>query len=1273
MVLTEKAGIQSLALNALNTHTLTFDSAKVYLDLCDPSALDANMKLFEKTMPDSGDVTYDTTNSEVDFKTINGGTASVGVANLSNETTVSATYNRVLLNKYMADLVRDEDNNALTAALNSTTAEIAKVRIALASHFAPVGSSINDYLQSYEQFPAGKEIRFKDAVGDVIAYKAATDALPTIPVGVYTPGTTGTTAKLVFSGVDLSAEPYTVATSTNLTTFKFAGASAASTVQLTVASGVSTFEAGANGAVTGASTAAGNMGLSFASSSSTEAVIDATGRTYGGVALTDLSGTYTAGITASTTPYADIVGTYTAGTGAVKAKLVIQGDLSVAPYNYATSTNLTTFKFAGASAVSNDVQLTVASGVSTFERTATGVVAGASASNGTMALTFEASSATKAVVNSTGVFLAAAKAKLVIPGDLSAAPYSYNTTASALTTFKFAGASAVTTCTLTVASGVSTFEAANVGAVTGATTSGAMTLSFEASSATKAVVDATGKFFTSNWVLSSATKMPELVDTKVPDTYFLGDNSLNGSVIQPAVGYTTALGAYIADEDPDAGKYRSEDIKINGTISAATANFLLRLSSGDGADVFNAATTTEEEVKTVRNGFVKEPTLTSLVASGVGDSISKNVIAGLDGFGAYAETIGFTNANFQAWDDAMVVAQNPNSEVYIYSASNQYRAKTQSHDNTQYAAAKVLAAEKALGSNGPTTVANVELYVGTSTVVVERADAITGWVEVSTIKASELYMRAENNYVPSTKLTSNTFTKDDIVDLAKSKGITLSIDGSGGTIKTLFTEMDEANETTLAENALESYNTGEESILSKVASYALSESLATTAGTTNITKLTGLIMGGASSQVNTGQFTFTDQGCLVAAAIDILDNVNGFAPLANEAVMKAIAKSGLLRKENNQNAFHPLAGIRFGAKSVSSTGNLNDFAVPSKGVSGATWANVGLDEQVNLVGKIYNNIIENSGLNFNAAEKAHLIDDLVEDFVGSSALSAEYLMQLDQYLDQDVKDELLKEKGSGLMRLSAAPLKLSAMITKVNDTTLTIADRKRCLGATRVLAFEFSELNASTTPGTALTAPASNTITSIASIAPKLDAATAKATLETLLEFGGLSQNDLEVFLQAFYDLGLLDNMEMNTLELSAFSPSDFTEALAGVMANEASNLTQYGASANATSNVNEMTASYSNRVRGIALNFMPAMNHPAFNRTVFISDINGTAAADLFNAQMVALDAFSGNERYISPDLAQALTLDGFDDAVLNNGRFLQDVKVGRVIKGSEPTTYID
>ena len=130
----------------------------------------------------------------------------------------------------------------------------------------------------------------------------------------------------------------------------------------------------------------------------------------------------------------------------------------------------------------------------------------------------------------------------------------------------------------------------------------------------------------------------------------------------------------------------------------------------------------------------------------------------------------------------------------------------------------------------------------------------------------------------------------------------------------------------------------------------------------------------------------------------------------------------------------------------------------------------------------------------------------------------------------------------------------------------------------------------------------------------------------------------LEVFLQAFYDLGLLDDMEMNTLELSAFSPTDFTEALAEVMANEASNLTQYGASANATSNVSEMTAAYSNAVRGIALNFIKAMNHPAFDRTAFISAINAAQAADLFNAQMVALDTFSGPDRYVNSDLAQAL-----------------------------------
>lgn len=1268
MVVAEKAGIQSLALNALNTQALTFDSAKVYLDLCDPSALEENMELFAKTMPNSGDVTYDSVNGEVDFKTINGGVAAVLNADLSDVAKVSNAYNLALLNKYMADLVRDEDNSSLTAALSSSAAEIAKVRIALASHFAPVGSSINDYLQAYEQFPAAREVRFKDAVGDVIAYKASTDALPTIPVGVYTPGTASTKAKLVFSGVDLSAEPYTVSTNASaLTAFKFAGATSATTCSLSVIGGNSTIEAANNGVVTGASDVAGNMGLSFASSSTTEAVIDNTGRTYGGVALTELAGVYTAGITASTTPYADIVGTYTDGSASTKAKLVISDvDLSAAPYNFPTSVSgLSSARFAGASA-NTTCTLSVTGGNSTIEAATSGAISGTSA--GPMTLTFAASSATKAVANSTGVFLAAAKAKLVIQQDLSIAPYSI-ATGTNLANFQFGGANGVTNdVQLTVVSGVSTFEAGTNGAVGGATTSGAMTLSFEASSSTNAVVDATGKFFTSGWVLSSAIKMPQLIDTKVPDTYFLGDNITNSSVIQQAVGYTAALAAYIASEDPDACKYRSEDIKINGTISAETANFLLRLRTGDNTDTFSDATTTEEEVKAVIKGFVKEPTLTAVIAAG--GLLSKNVVAGLDGFGAYAETIGFTSGNFQAWDDAMVVAQNPNNEEYIYSASNQYRAKTQSHDNVQYAAAKVLAAEKALGSNGPTTVANVETYVGTSTVVVERADAVNGWVVDTAIKASELYMRAENNYVPLTALTANTFTNDDIVALAKSKGITLSINSTGGTVKTLFTDMGQENESALAEDALESYNTGEESKLSKVASYALSESLATTAGTTNITKLTGLIMGGVSSQVNS-QFTFTDQACLVVAAIDILDNVDGYAPLADPIVMKAIAKSGLLRKENNQNAFHPLAGIRFGAKSVSSTGNLNDFQAPVKGVSGFAWSSVSLDEKISLVGKIYNNIIENSGLNFNAAEKAHLIDDLIEDFVGASGLAPEYATRLDQYLDQDVKNELLKEKGSGSMRLSVAPLKLNDMVSKAKDTTLSIADRNRCLAAANVMFHDLTELNSSNTPGTALTAPNSNVITSIASIAPKLDAATAKATLETLLEFGGLSQNDLEVFLQAFYDLGLLDDMEMNTLELSAFSPSDFTRALAGVMANEASKLTQYGANANSTSNVSEMTASYSNGIRGIALNFMPAMNNPAFDRTIFITDINSNTPS--FNAQMVALDAFSGIERYINSDLAQALILDGFDDAVLNNGRFIKDIKVNRVIKGSEPTTYID
>ena len=1158
----ETAAYQKLALGALTTTPLNFESAKVYLDICDEAALNKNMELFAKTMPNSGDVTVNGGN--IDFTTINSGTASVSVADSADELKVSNAYNLALLNKYMADLVRDENNNPLTAASNATPAEIAKVRTALASHFAPVGSSINDYLQPYEQYPAGKEIRFKNAIGEVIAYKVAADALPTIHVGTYTPGTASSKAKLVIP-VDLSAEPYTVSTvASALTNFKFPGASGATTCTLTVANGSSTIEAANVGVVAGAPTAAGNMGLSFAPSSTTEAVIDGTGRTYGGVALADLSGTYTA------------------GAAAVKAKLVILGV------------------------------------------------------------------------------------------DLSAAPYTVSTVASALTNFKFPGASATTTCTLSVSGGNSTIEAASVGVVTGAPAiDGTMTLSFEASSATKAVVDGVGKFFVNGWVLSSATRMPELVDTKVPDTYFLGDNITQGSIIQPAVSYTSSLGAYMAEQSPTAAKYRSEDIKINGVISTTTAEFLLRLRTGDKDDNFNAATTTEEEVKAVRKGFAREPTLASVVASGVGTSISKSVIAGLDGFGAYAESIGFTNANFLAWDDAMVIAQNPNNEVYIYSASNQYRAKTQSHDNTQYGAAKVLAAEKALGSNGPTTVAAVETYVGTSTVVVERADAITGWVEDSNIKASELYMRAENNYVPLTALTSNTFTKDDIVALAKSKGITLSINSTGGTIKTLFNDMSQENKSALAEHALESYNTGEESKLSKVASYALSETLAINAGTTNITKLAGLIIGGVSSQVNTGQFTFTDQGCLVAAAIDILDNTNGFAPLANPNVMKALVKSGLIRKENNQNAFHPLAGIRFGAKSVSPTGNLNDFTVPAKGVSGLDWANVSLDEKINLVGKIYNNIIENSGLNFNAAEKAHLIDALIEDFVGAANLDPEYATRLDQYLDQDVKDELLKEKGSGSMRLKRSPLKLNAMVSKAKETALSIADRNRCLAASNIIFSDLAELNSSITPGTALAAPDSNVITSIASIAPKLDAATAKATLETLLEFGGLSQNDLEVFLQAFYDLGLLGDMEMNTLELSAFSPGDFTRALGGVMANEASKLAQYGASPNSPTNVSEMTAAYSNGIQGISSEFYDAFNHPAFDRPAFISDINSNTPS--FNAQMAALDTFSGRDRYVNPDLAQALKLDGFDDAVLTNGRFLQDVKVNRVIVRSEPTSYTD
>jgi hypothetical protein len=1060
------------------------------------------------------------------------------------------------LNKYIADLIIDETG----AALATAPASVAEARLVLAARFAPIKANMNDYLQGYQSFQAAKEIKFKNAVDQVVAYRQTGDALPSL-VGTYTPGTASpaVAAKLVVQG-DLSAYPYSHAVSTALGTFKFGGASdVTNDTELTVSGGISTFTAGSTGVVAGAPTVSGPMELSFAASSASAAVVTGTAKTF-----------------ADSTP-ADLTGTYTAGAAAVKGKLVMATgvNLSLAPYNIATGTALTTFKFGSASGVSAGVQLTIT---------------GTSSSDW-----------------------------------------------------------------------VSTFEAAANGAIAG-TSAGSMDLTFVETSGSKAVVGGTALVHSNGWLLESAIKFPELATAQAPDTYFLADKTDATSILQPAFTYTDALGTYISTETPEAGQFRGKTIKINGPLATANADFLLQLNSAIPSDTFNHATTTLEEVEAVRGGFVKTPTVTEVIAAGA--SIVNNVIAGLNGFSVHAKKIGFTAANYGTWDEPMLVAQNPNNDVYIYSASQQYRAKTQLHDNTQLTAAMVLAAEKTLGSDGPNTVENAVAYVGTGTVVVERADGLLGWVSDSTIKASELYMRAETNYEPNTTLKTSTFTAAEIVALAKSQGVSPTITSSGGTIATLFTDMGKDAESAIAENALENYNLGTESILGKVAAYALKEEFATAAGTQNLDKLAALIMNGTSADMNTTQFVYSDSGALVSAAIDVLDNKDGFIPLANETVMIALAKSGLLRKVPNQDPFSLLAGIRLGSKSISATGNLNDFLAPIKNASGVAWASAPLTDKTNAVKTIYKNFMDNSGIVFTNAEKARLLDELVKDFIGASDLNVEYFAQLESGEDgisNEVLEDFVKEYGSGKMRLASAPLKANVLVGKVNDVSLTNAQRKACLTAATVMFKDLSEIINSTTPNAAGTV-----VSNIARITPSLSATGAKDLLDTLIEFGGLSANDLQVFLQAFFDLDIIDDMDLQLLDLGVITPTTYSTAIGDIIVLESAQFAQYGTSANSISNVSEITSSWSNNLSAISSKLRGAFSHPKLDRKSVIAAVDGT-----FNAEMQFLDLSSGEERIVQDELASMLELEGLDSKIIENANFVKAKKVGRLITGVETYTY--
>lgn len=435
--------------------------------------------------PDSVKANLDSSGA-INITTEKGATFSIAsgtyTANSAGDTLIGQGIVNANIQNTAADLIQKDDNSAyVKIASAGTEDEFNAARILLTAHLLQdTNSNINDYMNIVPVLASQKTFQPVNDNGENLIYQSTSDnvkimnatytpaslslgadvaaasstfvdgvaagpaliqaegafvqgvsAGAALTNGAFADGDGANTATLTFAGVDLTAAEYNLALG-NFNSFRFANGDTDHPVALTVVGGNSIFTALSVGAV---STALGDVVPVSSHGLSLTAIGSATHATIG-IAIT----------------------------GGSAATLTFAGkDLTGSAYNISANTNITTFKFADAAAVST-VQLTYSAPNSVFTVTSVGPVAksGGGTMSSTMGLSLTATgSATIATIGA--AIVGGSYAVLTIADDLTATPYNLST--GALSTFVYANALAATPVNVTVSSGNTLFTAIAIGPI----------------------------------------------------------------------------------------------------------------------------------------------------------------------------------------------------------------------------------------------------------------------------------------------------------------------------------------------------------------------------------------------------------------------------------------------------------------------------------------------------------------------------------------------------------------------------------------------------------------------------------------------------------------------------------------------------------------------------------------------------------------------------------------------------------------------------------------
>lgn len=873
------------------------------------------------------------------------------------------------------------------------------------------------------------------------------------------------------------------------------------------------------------------------------------------------------------------------------------------------------------------------------------------------------------------------KAKFVVQGDLTAAPYALGNSdavnflaSSAATAFGTGSTIAYSSTT-----GLTTIEAGAVGSKSAglsADEAAHLELSFNASdsSTTVAITTASGadKYYSvAGYYIKNTTTI-----STVEQFGLVHDVSKSGKN-QPAVDWAASsnnVGAYMATNGPTAAAYRLEDLRINTTLSSVK-DTLSKIASGNTSSTFDSVSTDVNEINAIRAAILPTPTISAVITAG--PTISETNIVKLSDFVDYFVGLGLTTANYNKWA-GVVLANATAPDGYVYSPQLQYRASN-SQSDLSFSGAKVLAMESLLGSKGPSTLTAAITLLGSGSVQVYQVDTNTGNFSPSTTQmaAATLYMRAETSFTPGTVLGQGQLSQTGIVAYFNDSGTvpTLNPTSALSSITLAFNNMSDADRFAAALNALESYNNGSQSIVEEVAAYALANNAVNGTTSRDLALLASYVMGGTSAQISATKFLGTNATgaqFLVAAAINVLIGAKeGFAALGSETVVKALKRAELLRQVQNVDAFDTTAGIFTGVAALGAD-NVMTFTPPSKTFTGANWTGGSAltANKLPAVKEVYDALTTYSGFTFNDAEKAHLFFELIKDFIGPTGgssgtpISAADWMSMENYVSKDVWMQYVAKyvftAGNTFMGVNP-PVQADALRTQMNDTTKTDAQRKAAWDALFVLLFDLAELVSS-----------SSTVSSSATLSPGVASGSEMVPVfETILDVGTFANSaSILVFLKAFFDLDIIADMELNALSIPvSISSAIWSGAVGDLFAYAAGAVAQYSASPNAISNINEISLSASNALRLDGATLRPALNNPETELNTVITQIGSS-----FNGQMVLMEAIADpSTRTIGPSLKRELELAGFPQGIVEAYIFVVAELLGRQITGESKYLMYD